>query len=197
MQVSTMRHDPNQDPDHELVELACSRPSDLRSFEQLVRRHEGKVLANCRHLTGSADDAQDLAQEVFVKAYFGLRRFRGDSRFGTWLQRIKVHHCLNFLRKRKRLVQVDVDDPGLRSDDGLSVAPDVEAALAARDRRRRIAAALDRVPATLRVPLVMCDLDEMTYQEIAAELDLGLSAVKMRIKRGREEFRRVYESLGE
>ena len=194
MDDTTRHHD---DDDLELVERVLAAPADLRPFEQLVRRHEGKVLANCRYITGSADDAQDLAQEVFVKTYFGLRRFRGDARFGTWLQRIKVNHCLNFLRKRKQERAVDVDDPAVATADSMRVAPAGEADLAARDRRRRIAAALDRVPETLRIPLVMCDLDEMSYQEIADELGLGLSAVKMRIKRGREEFRRAFAGRDE
>ncbi len=132
-----------------------------------MRRHEGKVLANCRYLTGSADDAQDLAQEVFVKAFFALKRFRGEARVGTWIQRIKVNHCLNFLRKQKNKHHVDVDDPVHESHEALQVDADAEQAVDARDRRQRIAAALDQVPETLRMPLVMCDLDEMSYQEIA------------------------------
>ncbi|MEZ4388890.1 MAG: sigma-70 family RNA polymerase sigma factor [Candidatus Krumholzibacteriia bacterium] len=187
--------DERHDPDAELVARALAAPADLRPFEDLVRRHEGKVLANCRHLTGSADDAQDLAQEVFVKAFFALKRFRGESRFGTWIQRIKVNHCLNFLRKRKNRHQVDIDDPIHEAQEALQVAPAAERRLASDDRRQLIAAALDRVPETLRVPLVMCDLDEMPYQEIADSLGLGLSAAKMRIKRGREAFRTAYEEL--
>jgi RNA polymerase sigma-70 factor (ECF subfamily) len=184
------------DIDAELVERAQAGRNDLRPFEELVRRHEDKVLANCRYLTGSADDAEDLAQEVFVKAFFGLRWFRGESRFGTWVQRIKVNHCLNFLRRRKREAgHVDVDDPVHDREEPLQVSPAAEAADETRDRRRLIAAALDRVPETLRVPLVMCDLDDLPYQEIADQLGLGLSAVKMRIKRGREEFRRAYAEL--
>jgi RNA polymerase sigma-70 factor (ECF subfamily) len=184
--------------DEQLVAQAqAGAGRNLRPFEELVRRHEAKVLANCRYLTGSADDAQDLAQEVFVKAYFGLRRFRQDSAFGTWVQRIKVNHCLNFLRKRKAQSFVDAQDPVLEAEAPLQVAPQASANLVAADRRQIIAEALERLPLTLRVPLVMSDLDEMPYQEIADRLDLGLSAVKMRIKRGREEFRRIYAELAE
>lgn len=184
-----------RDEDTELVEQALAAPTDLRPFETLVARHQDRVLANCRYLTGSADDAQDLAQDVFVKSYFALARFRGESRFGTWLQRIKVNHCLNFMRRKKKEQTVDVDEPAVATAEELQVEPEVEDSLASRDRKRRIAAALDRVPETLRVPLIMCDLDELSYQDIADELGIGLSAVKMRIKRGREEFRRVYAQL--
>jgi RNA polymerase sigma-70 factor (ECF subfamily) len=183
-------------PDEQLVARAQSGADrDLRPFEELMRRHQSKILANCRYLTGSVDDAQDLAQEVFVKAYFGLRTFRRDAAFGTWIQRIKVNHCLNFLRKRKKQSFVDAEDPGLEAEESMHVAPQATAELVAADRRRLIEAALEALPPTLRVALVMADLDEIPYQEIADRLDIGLSAVKMRIKRGREEFRRIYAEL--
>ncbi len=186
-----------QDEDLPLVRRAQAQRGDLRPFEELVRRHHGQVMANCRHLSGSVDDAQDLAQEVFVKVYFGLPRFRGESRFGAWVQRVKVNHCLNFLRRKRREDWVDIADEATAAQPQLQVAPVAEAESLARDRHRRIAAALDQVPESLRVPLVMCDLDEMPYQEIADALGLGLSAVKMRIKRGREHFRQVYTQLEE
>jgi RNA polymerase sigma-70 factor, ECF subfamily len=183
------------DEDLALVRRVQSNQRDLRPFEELVRRHEGQVLANCRSLSGSADDAQDLAQEVFVKVYFGLPRLREGSRFGAWVQRIKVNHCLNFLRRRRGRSFVDVESPVHQDEPQLQVEPAVEAATVAGDRRQMIAAALDRLPETVRVPLVMSDLDEMPYQDIADELGIGLSAVKMRIKRGREQFRSVFAQM--
>ena len=166
---------------------------DTRPFEELVNRHQGKILANCRYMTGSADDAQDLAQEVFVKAFFSLRKFQEQSQFGTWIQRIKINHCLNFLRKRKDKSFVDVQDPLAEVEPELHVAPGAERAVHARDERERIGEVLDLLPETLRVPLIMRELDGLSYQEIAENLGVGLSAVKMRIKRGREEFRRLYD----
>lgn len=180
--------------DEDLVRQAQQSPAgDLRAFEALVRRHQRRVLTNCRHLTRS-DDAEDMAQEVFVKAFFALRRFEGRSRFGTWLGRIKVNHCLNHLRKQKDKVFVDVDDPALETAPEMSVAPGVARRVEARDDRERVRAVLEDLPATLRVPLIMRDLDEMSYSEIAEELGIGLSAVKMRIKRGREAFRRLWSA---
>ena len=153
------------------------------------------MLANCRYLSGSAEDAQDLAQDVFVKVYFALRRFRGESTFGTWVQRIKVNHCLNYLRRDRGKNFLDVEDPALEAEAELAVAAEADARVQARDQRQAIRAVLDELPDTLRVPLVMRDLDGLSYQEIADELGLKLSAVKMRIKRGREEFRRLYRRL--
>jgi RNA polymerase sigma-70 factor (ECF subfamily) len=179
--------------DEALVQKAQTAPTgDMRAFEQLIERHQERILANCRYISGSADDAQDLAQEVFVKAFFGIGRFEGRSAFGSWLQRIKVNHCLNFLRKRKGRSFVDVEDPTAETDPELHVPADAEGGIRAKDQRERIKQVLDRLPDTLRLPLIMRDLDGLSYQEIADSLQIGLSAVKMRIKRARQEFRRLY-----
>ncbi len=168
---------------------------DTRAFEELVRRHEGHVVTNCRYITRSPDDAEDLAQEVFVKAFFRLGQFEGRSAFRSWLQRIKVNHCLNFLRRRENRPPIDVADPAAQSDPGLAVEPEADEALRARDRRRLIGRVLDGMADTLRVPLLMRDMDELSYQEIAEALGIGLSAAKMRVRRARAEFRRCYEEL--
>ncbi|MEZ4416221.1 MAG: RNA polymerase sigma factor [Gemmatimonadota bacterium] len=168
---------------------------DLGAFDELVHRYQERTAANCRYLTGSPDDALDLTQEVFVKAYFGLQRFEQRSQFSTWLQRIKVNHCLNFMKRRRRQRLEPLDDIPTGASEALHVAPQAERTLQLESERHTIRRVLDQMNDTLRVPLVMCDMDELSYQEIADELGIGLSAVKMRIKRGREEFRRRYEEL--
>jgi RNA polymerase sigma-70 factor (ECF subfamily) len=184
------------DSDETLVDKAkAAPPGDLRAFETLVQRHQAGILANCRYLSGSAEDAQDLAQEVFVKAFFGLGRFEGRATFRSWIQRIKVNHCLNFLRKRKGKTFVDVQDPVIETESELQTAPDAERRVRAKDQREAIQAVLGQLTETLRVPLIMRDLDGLAYEEIAEALGIGLSAVKMRIKRAREEFRRLYSAV--
>lgn len=183
--------------DEDLVAAAQAAPDgDTRAFDELVVRHQGRVLANCRWISGSVDDAQDLAQDVFVKAFFALKRFQGRAQFGSWVQRIKVNHCLNHLRKVKGKTFLDIDDPALGGDTRLHLEARPERDADRRDDRDRIRDTLDALPDTLRVPLIMRDLDGFAYQEIADELGLGLSAVKMRIKRAREEFRRLYGERG-
>ena len=175
--------------DEELVELVhLAGEGDLRPFDRLVERHRGKVLANCRYLTRAAADSEDLAQEVFLKAFFALERFEGRSSFKTWLQRIKINHCLNYLEKKRRRPVVDVDNPDLRDREELHVAPEAERRVVMMSERERIVTILDSLSETLRVPLVLRDADGASYQEIADQLGIGLSAVKMRIKRAREEF---------
>lgn len=176
--------------DEELVELVRrAGEGDFRPFEVLVVRHRGRVLANCRYLTRASADSEDLAQEVFLKAFFALERFEGRSSFKTWLQRIKINHCLNYLEKLRRRLSVDVDDPSLADREELHVAPDAEKRVQMISDRERIAYVLDSLPDTLRVPLVLRDADGSSYREIAGELGIGLSAAKMRIKRAREVFR--------
>lgn len=182
----------DDETDEQLVFRAQSDEYDPRPFEALVRRHQGFVLANCRLITRSPGDADDLAQEVFVKAFFGLPRFERRAAFRTWIGRIKVHHCLNHLRQTRGAVMVDIDTVEQDAPGRLAEPAVAEARLAEADDRARIAAVLEGMSDTLRIPLLLRDADGQSYEDIAAQLGLKLSAVKMRIKRGREEFRRRY-----
>ena len=180
--------------EEELVQAAKQAPEgDVRAFEQLVYMHQKRLLENCRHLTRDESNFEDLAQEVLVRAYFGLPKFEGKSSFGHWLKRIKVNHCLNHLKKQEGRTAVDVDEPGIQDDARLQVLPSIELTMEHSDKRRRIRKVLNALPLTLRVPLVMCDMDDMSYDEVSQSLGIGLSAAKMRIKRAREEFRRLYD----
>ncbi len=180
---------PPDDPDAPLVDQARRSPSgDTRAFDELVARHRGRVVANCRYLT-SGDDAEDLAQEVLVKAYFSLKKYEQRSKFSTWLYRIKVNHCLNHRRSERRHAgDVAIDDAPADAPP-LTVAPEADAALDREADVARVRAAVAGLNDTLRLPLVMRELDEMSYDEIATALGLSLSAVKMRILRARQELR--------
>jgi len=183
--------------DEQLVSDCQSAPEgDFRAFEVLVKRYSRKVVANCRYITRSPADSEDLAQEVFVKAFSGLGRFEERAAFRTWLQRIKVNHCLNFLKSRGKRTFVDIDDPAVENTAEVSVSPTADRQLEARSELERVGQALESMADTLRIPLVMRDMDQLAYQEIADTLGVGLSAVKKRIKRGREEFRRLFDELG-
>lgn len=180
----------------DLVAVALSAPAgDDAAFEELVIRHRGKVLANCRYLTRADEEAEDLTQEVFVKAFFKLRSFEGRSQFKTWLQKIKVNHCLNFLRGRKSQAFVETDALDADAADAvmMKTAPSSEA-----DRhavRDTVETILGEMPDEVRVPLILCDMDGLSYQEAADQLSIGLSAFKMRLKRARERFRERYQEL--
>lgn len=170
-------------------------PGDTRAFEELISRYQRRVLANCRHMTNAHHDAEDLTQEVFVKAYFALERFEGRSAFKTWIQRLKVNHCLNYLRRQRRFVSTEFDAADEAADGRLHDQPTVPRELELRDERARVTAVLDTLSDALRVPLVLRDVDDLSYEQIAQTLGIGLSAAKMRVKRGREEFRRRFVAL--
>lgn len=189
------RHDVHEDEDHELVLQALeAKEGDLHAFEQLVQEHQKRIVADCRCMTRDESGAEDLAQEVFVKAFFGLRGFEQRSSFRHWLQRIKVHHCLNHIKKRQAKETVPIDEEGMEACEQLQVQPTAHRDSEAMDDRRQITEILDSLPPGLRIALIMRDMDELSYEEIAAELGIGLSAVKMRISRAREEFRRRYRT---
>ncbi len=186
---------PDEDPDAALVDRARRAvPGDTRAFDELIARHRGRVVANCRYLATSGNQAEDLAQEVLVKAYFALKKYERRSKFSTWLYRIKVNHCLNHRRaERKRGADVALDDV-VPDTAELRVAPEAEAEITRKADVARVRAAVASLSDTLRVPLVMRELDEMSYDEIAQALEISLSAVKMRILRARQELRVALEA---
>ena len=129
----------SKDLDEELLRAARNAPEgDLRAFEELVQHHQKRILANCRYLTRDESIAEDLAQEVFVKAFFGLRGFEGRSSFRHWLQTIKVHHCLNHLKKREGKATLAMDEEAVERYEQLRVQPVAAGELEAVERRKRI-----------------------------------------------------------
>ena len=184
----------SNDLERQLALAARSAPEgDSRAFEQLILLHQRKILANCRYLARDESNYEDLAQEVFVKAYFGIKTFEGNSSFGHWLRRIKVNHCLNHLKRNEGRFPVDIADEAILQEERLQVPPIAESRLDAADQRNRIHTILGMMPIGLRIPLIMRDMDDFSYDEVASALGLGLSAVKMRIKRARELFRKNYK----
>ena len=194
--LDCMTDDPkpeSEDLDEELLRaVRGAREGDLRAFEQLVARYQNRILADCRYLTRDENNSEDLAQEVFVKAFFGLRSFEGRSSFRHWIQKIKVYHCLNHIKKRANKDDVSIDEEAVESNEQLHVPAAVQHKMESEGRKMRVEDALNALPPTLRIPLIMCDMDDLSYEEIAIALGIGLSAVKMRIKRGRERFKSVY-----
>jgi RNA polymerase sigma-70 factor (ECF subfamily) len=156
------------DPDEELLQQAREAPDgDLRAFEKLVLRYQRRVVANCRYITRDPNNAEDLAQEVLVKAFFGLRGFEGRSTFGSWLKRIKINHCLNYLKKQAGRSYVGVEERDVEEFDELKVHATAEQQAGAISDRQLISQVPDSMSNTLRIPLVLCDMDELSYEEIA------------------------------
>jgi RNA polymerase sigma-70 factor (ECF subfamily) len=185
---------PAADPDEELLQEARKAPEgDLRAFEKLVLRYQRRVVANCRYISGDQNNAEDLAQEVLVKAFFGLRGFEGRSSFAGWLQRIKINHCLDHLRKQASRSFVGIEEQHVHEFDQLKDFTTADKLAETISDQQLIGEVLDSLPSTLRIPLLLCDMDELSYEEVAQSLGISLSAAKMRVKRGREVFRERYQ----
>lgn len=154
------------------------------AFEELVRRHEGRVYAVCYRMLGREEDARDASQDAFLQALRKLSQFRGDAAFGTWLHRIAVNACYDQLRKKARqpmlLLAVD-DDRGAEPEPGPPVPDHAEGVVGGIDVQR----ALLEVPVDFRVVLVLHDVRDLGYDEIAAILDVPIGTVKSRLHRGR------------
>ena len=146
-----------------------------------------------RHVTPDQNNAQDLAQEVLVKAFFGLRGFEGRSSFAGWLQRIKINHCLDHLRRQEARSFVGIEEQHVQEFDQLKDLATADNLAKAITDQQLIREVLDSMPSTLRIPLLLCDMDGLSYEEVAESLNVGLSATKMRIKRARELFRERYK----
>ncbi len=170
--------------------IAAVLAGDADSFEPLVLEHQKKIYNLALRMTGDPDDAFDVTQDAFVKAYGSLRDFRGDSAFGSWLYRLASNLCLDFLRSKKRhgTVSLSAGDEELEISD-LRFSPESEIERA--ELRDAISRGLDMLPAASRQMIVMRDVSGMSYAQIAEILDLELGTVKSRIARAREKLVKI------
>jgi RNA polymerase sigma-70 factor (ECF subfamily) len=171
-----------------------ARRGDRAAFGELVRRYRARILALALHLTGSETDAEDITQEVFLRAYGAMPSFAGRSQFFTWVYRMAVNRSLNALRDRHRRREAALDeeaDP--RIDRALAVdAPDDP--LRAAELRRtyaRLLVALDRLPAAMRTAVVLVALQGLSHAEAAVVQGCSPGTVAWRIHEAREKLRRA------
>lgn len=155
---------------------------DAAAFGTLVERHQARVYNVCLRILGDPDSARDAAQETFVSALRKLRGFRGDAAFTTWLHRVAVNACYDELRRQRRrpMLHVAADDDRTREPGPPTPDPADEVA-----GTLDVAAALARVPEDFRVALVLADVQDLPYEEIARILDTPVGTVKSRVHRGR------------
>jgi RNA polymerase sigma-70 factor (ECF subfamily) len=179
------------------------RAHELAAFEELVATFERPVFALCFRLLGDAEEARDAAQETFLKVYRGLASFRGEAGLKTWIYRIAVNQAMNqqrWWRRRRRDETISLDITRGQSDTtigdslpGRCRSP--EALAISNERELHVMRALDEIKQEYRIALILREIEELSYEEIAETLSISIGTVKSRIARGREELRRRVKNL--
>jgi RNA polymerase sigma-70 factor (ECF subfamily) len=180
--------------DEELVARATA--GDLDSFNQLVARWERPIYALAYRTLGREEDARDVVQEAFLRAYRGLHGFKGQAKFSSWLYRITVNLCRDWIRRERRTPVVQVPegtDPVDLADQRASPAESVEELVARREMTSAVARAMAELPEEQRLAIVLKEYHGLTFQEIADQLDCPLSTVKTRLYQGLSVLRRRLE----
>ncbi len=180
---SGMRED-----EREAVE-ACQR-GEREAFDRLVERFQRDVYRLCYRYVNNHEDANDVAQEVFLKAYRAIRRFRGDSSFSTWLYRIAVNTCLNFRSARKPQTE---ELPEALADPRAGVA----ASLESDEQARRVRDAIRRLPEKQRATLILKVYHELTHEEVARILGSTVGTVKANLFHALGNLRKLVLEAGE
>lgn len=169
-------------PDDLLVRRA--REGDTSAFGDLVERHQTRIYAVCLRILGDPEEARDAAQDAFVTAFRKLAQFRGDAAFTTWLHRIAVNACYDALRRAKRrpmLHAAPATDDDRGPEPGPPSADHADEIAGTVDVTRALAA----IPEDFRVALVLADVEDLPYEEIARVLEIPVGTVKSRVHRGR------------
>jgi RNA polymerase sigma-70 factor (ECF subfamily) len=163
--------------------VARAQRGDRAAFSELVGRYQDRIYRFLVRLTRSQDDALELTQETFLHAYEALERWRPEARFTTWLFHIARNQAFDWLRRGKRVefVALEDDDEATLPDP----APAPDAALETRQRFQGLERALARLPTEHREILLLREIEEMSYEDIAAVLEISLGTVKSRIARAR------------
>lgn len=184
--------------DRELVERA--RAGDASAFEELVLKYQQRVYNLTLRMTGNPDDAFDLSQEAFLKAWRGLETFHFESAFSTWLYRLTSNACLDFLRaqKRRRTVSLTTED-----DDGDEVqieltdpAPTPEQAALASEDRWMLTKALDALDDEAREIITLRVINDLSYEKIGEVLGIKEGTVKSRLSRARDKLKKKLLQIG-
>jgi RNA polymerase sigma-70 factor (ECF subfamily) len=168
----------------------------MEAFNQLVARWERPIYALAYRTLGREEDARDVAQEAFLRAYRGLKGFKGQAKFSSWLYRITLNLCRDWMRKARRapLIQVPETEDGMDMAEQMpSPAESVEELVNRRQMSAAVAKAMLELPEEQRVAILMKEFHGLTFQEIADALDCPLSTVKTRLYQGLSVLRRRLE----
>ena len=177
--------------DSELLEAIASQ--DSKAFRQLVDRHQNRIIGLAYKFTRNGQDAEDIAQEVFLNIWKKAKKYRGESQVSTWIYRITVNTSLNYLRKHKR-------DKDAVSDEHLAGLPDSPASrpdttFETETNKRIFYEALEKLPEKLRVPFVLNKIEGLSYKQVADTLKISLPNVESRIFRAKKNLQNILAEM--
>lgn len=185
---------PSPAPPTEEQELVLrARRGDLAAYDDLVRRYQERIYATVYHMTSNHEDANDLAQEAFIKAYQALKTFKGGSSFYTWVYRIAVNKTINFLKQRKNRSQMSLNDVDFNAEHD----PDLVALISDRTPRREVSLselqeklneAMQKLSEPHRLAVTLHDVQGMSHEEIAKVMDCNIGTVRSRLFYARQQL---------
>lgn len=184
--------------DEKTVILAV-KAGDTEAYGQIVQAYEKQIYNLCLRMVSDPADAEDLAQEAFVKAWHGLEFYKFEAAFSTWLYRLTTNLCIDFLRKKKRRpsVSMTVEEDGESSEMEFpdpSLTPEEE--ILRRERQQMLRDAMETLDEEGRAIITLRVVDELSYEQIAKVLDVKVGTVKSRLARARDRLRKILHKQG-
>ncbi|HEX8924137.1 MAG TPA: sigma-70 family RNA polymerase sigma factor [Terriglobales bacterium] len=178
----------------ETVLVDAARAGDVSAFEKLVRRYDRNVFRIAQHITQNREDAEDVVQDAFLKAYQNLAQFQGQSKFYTWLVRITVNEALMRLRRRRPERMVSIDEDVKTEEDSMpreiaDWSPNPEQLYNQAELKEILGKTIQGLPPSFRTVFVLRDVEGLSTEETADALDLSVPAVKSRLLRARLQLR--------
>jgi RNA polymerase sigma-70 factor (ECF subfamily) len=192
--MGTIQTNVTGDTGEELVLVQAAQGGDISAFERLLKRYDRNVFRIAQHITQNREDAEDVVQDAFLKAYQKLDQFQGNSKFYTWLVRIAVNEALMRLRKRKSDKTVSMDDEveteeGTMPREFADWSPNPEQQLSQAELKDLLGRTIQGLPTSFRTVFVLRDVEGMSTEETAEMLGLSVPAVKSRLLRARLQLR--------
>jgi RNA polymerase sigma-70 factor (ECF subfamily) len=184
----------NEPVSDELVLVRAAKRGDIGAFEQLVHRYDRNVFRIAQHITQNREDAEDVVQDAFLKAYENLQSFQEQSKFYTWLVRIAVNEALMRLRRRRPERMVSLDEEVKTDEDSMprevaDWSPNPEQLYSQSELRDILTKTIQGLPSSFRTVFVLRDVEGLSTEETAEALELSIPAVKSRLLRARLQLR--------
>jgi RNA polymerase sigma-70 factor (ECF subfamily) len=177
----------------DLLLVRRAQKEDMRAYDVLVRRYQERIYATVYHMTSNHEDANDLTQETFIKAFRALKSFKGDSSFYTWIYRIAVNKTINFLKQRKNRVQLSLNDVDFNAEHD----PDLVALISEKNPRRdlnlselqeKLNGALQKLSEHHRMVVTLHDIQGLSHEEIGKIMDCNIGTVRSRLFYARQQL---------